>query len=574
MPEIAVSDVANRLTQRIKSTSDSNELLDIMTTTGKTGIEPQQLVLAFNRLFEHQKKMKKSKELLTHPGFENICHLLKFKAPRMESNGVLSCLKVLSSIGMKSDSVIVQRLLHLIKDQINDLSPNNLLFLNFLLTKMEKNPLIEALQIAIPLVFNLNISQKIDHENPRELSDLLYYISTSSIEVSAKSMMNIVTALTLHGHDLGLREAMSVIWSLTDTDTIDPANEKLFLNCMRVLNEHFMEMKFTDLETTLEKLVARAKAMESVFYNEEFFKNCVKFVIEKDCGFISSNYIQRKFNKIRFVSFDLLNYMDQAVVKNHAHLSSCKIACLLTFVDGFSTANYKSENWEIMKSLLHENPLLSSKRTDLPWMRFTLELLALDFHSDILLGKIFKPELTERYLSNDKPRFIDYSQLILLWQAVTLLKYNYNGPKLDQKFIDDATISNATKPNETCLNFLANMFGGRNFIQTNVTSSHGHCLDFVISFDNSGNPIEMPCRIKKYDELPKSQVKHVAVFFYGQTFYTLNYPQRLRGIFDLRKRTIEALGIKAVYISTKLWNNLPESERNDYLEREIRYFLK
>lgn len=565
-----MQDSETQITQRIKSTRDCDELLDFMASTKNTEIEPKQLTLALTRLFDLQKTSRKSpKQLIKHVGFNNICHLLKFKSPRMECNDLVTTLKVLSSMGLKSENLMMQRLLNLIKDQINELSPNNLIFLNFILSRMDKLPLIEALQIAIPVVFELNLSSKLDYENPKEQTELLRFICNSSIKLSSKSMTNIVTALTLHGDNLELDEAKSIIWSLLALETFDSSYEKLLFNCLRIINNRFSEMKYEDVESTLTRIIPKIHNLNSVFYNEEFLKNCAKFVIEKNCGFQSASFIQYRFNRIRFVSFDLLNYFEQTIVKNHAHLSTSNIAALLTIADGFSNANYKSENWEIMKSLIHENPLMNVDRPNIPWMRLAVNLMSLDFHSDILLSKIFNTKFLEVFLRNA----FDYSQLLILWQAITLLIPNYKGPTLDQKFIDDAIISNTFKPNEKVLNILSFTFGGREFIQTNVLSNHGHCLDFVLTFDCNNNPVAMPCTVKNYDELSKTQVKSVAVFFYGEGYYAINYPQRLRGMFDLKRRTIEALGIKSLIISTKVLNDLPESEKQDYLEREIRQAL-
>lgn len=169
---------------------------------------------------------------------------------------------------------------------------------------------------------------------------------------------------------------------------------------------------------------------------------------------------------------------------------------------------------------------------------------------------------------------MDLIQLLTLWQGVKLLLPDYDGPLPEQRFIDDAIIANFSRSvNEGFYQTLADIFGGRQFIQTNVASSYGHCLDFVISFDNQGNPITMPCKIKAYDDLPKSQVRSVTVFLHGRACFPLNYPGRLRGTFDLRRRTIEKLDIKTVGISAPIWNNLPESEVLSFLEREIRYCL-
>lgn len=566
-----------QISKRIKKVSDTHELLEMMSRMDKNDLEAHHLSHAFKRLFALQKlgcNTVHPSQLANHVGFDNMCHMLKFKAPRMEANDLIASLKVLNYFGLKTESLIVQRLLNLIKDQINELTPSNLLFLSFLLDKMNKTPLTEALMMAIPMLFDLNLSLKLDHNNTTEMTDLFHYITLSSLKFSSKSMTSIITALTLHGSNLQLQEALSIIWSFARQRNFEPTYEKLFDNCMIVLNQDYMELSFDEMENTLSKLCSKFLSGEFIFYNEEFFNNCAKFVIEKDAGNHFASFVLKKFNRIVFVSYDLLNYIDKTIVSNHSLLSTANPTGLISFAAGFSNANYKSENWEIIKSLLHENPMLHSDKLALPWVKFANEMMSLDFYSNILLEKVFSTKFLEAFLKRETNR-LDHIQLLLLWQSVKLILPDYDGPLPEQSFIEDAILVNISRPvNEEFLETLANIFGDRKCVQTNVLSNYGHCLDFVISFDVNENPIAMPCKIRAYEELPKSQVKSVVVFFNTRSYSPINYPQKLRGTFDLRQRTIEALGIRIVNISLHLLNNLKDSEKEDYIEREIRYALR
>lgn len=565
------------MVQHIKSAVDSHELLDLMVTANRKETEPQQIAQALARLLSLQKNGYNSlnpSQLVKHSGFNNMCQLLKVTAHRMEINEVVESLKALTYFGLNSDTIIVTRLLSCIKDQINDLSLNNLVFLSFLLTKLNRTPLIEALQIAIPMIFNMNITQQLDHNNTTELAELLHFATCSPIQIKQKSMNIIITALTLHGNELDLSEAKSIVWSFGAMRNFDPSYLKLFNNCMNILVSKNMEMSFEDIETTLDKFIEKFQNGDYIYLHEEFFNACTATIIEKDLGFLNASYVLRKFNRINYVNYNLLDYIDRCILSNHSNLSSTKPTGLISFATAFSNANYKTENWEIVKSLLHENPLIHSHRTDLPWIKLTVELMSLGFTSKLLLEKVFNSKFLETVLRRENNR-LDYNQLLLLWQAVTLLHPDYDGPLPEQRFIDDAILLGlARNPNEAVMNTLADAFGGKEFVQTNVATTYGHCLDFVISFDNNENPIAMPCKIKMYDEIPKSQVKSVAVFFQGRSCSPVNFPGKLRGIFELRMRTIKQLGISSVNISTSIWNNLQESERMDYLKREVRYGLR
>lgn len=567
----------NVILKRIKRTEDSYELLEMMTNVDKQDLEPHQLSIAFQQLFKLHKYADGSirpSQLTNHSGFDKMCHMMKFKAPRMEVNDLVASLKVLNYFGLKSESLLVQRILNLLKDQINELTPNQLLFLSFLLSKMNKTPLIEALEIAIPVVFDLNLSQKMDHNNVTELADLLYYMASTPMKFKPKNMTSVITALTLHGLNLNLKEARSVILSILAFRDFEPVYEKLFDNCMKIVNRNYMSMTFEEIEEILLKLNIKIHAGEDYFYNENFYNNCANFVVAQDVGNLKASYILKKFNSVTFVNYKLLDYIDRTIVDNHSLLSSSNAAGLMTFAVGFSNANYKSENWEIFKSLLHENPLLHNEKRNLPMIRFAVTMMALGFQSNILLEKIFNSEYLEESLNRDEYR-ANHIQLLLLWQTVKLLLPDYVGPLPEQRFIDEAILVNRSKlVYKGFLDILANILGGNEFIQTNVLSSHGHCLDFVVAFDNNENPIAMPCKINNFDELPTSQVKPVVVFFNTKRSCSMNYPQKLRATFDLQQRTIEALGIRTVNIFTDNLNKMSQNEKLDYTEREIRYALK
>jgi FAST kinase domain-containing protein 2 len=412
-----------------------------------------------------------------------------------------------------------------------------------------------------------------DHNNPKELASLLYYATSTTMKVSSKSMMNIISALTLHGNSLELDDARSIIWSFAMMDEVEPSYERLFQNSMSIINSNFMDLSFEHVESTLSRIISKFNSGGYFIYDEQFFNNCARYAIEKDIGYMHASFILKRFNRIHFISYDLLNYINKTIVDNHSNLSSTKPAGLLSFSAAFSNAVHKPENWEIVKSILHENPLMHSNKMELPWIKFALEMMSLDFHSNILLEKIFNTSFLEVYLSRSE-NALDKIQLLLLYQSVKLLVPEYTGPFPEQRFIDEAIEVNSNRANEAFMKVLANVFGGREFVQFNVLSSLGHCLDFVVSFDNFGAPLALPCRVHNYDEIPKSQVNSVAVFFNPPSHYPLNYPQKLRGMFDLKRRTIEALGIKVCNISTSFWNDLPESEKQGYLEREIRFAVR
>lgn len=209
---------------------------------------------------------------------------------------MIESLKILSFLGISSNSEISYILLKLIKHQINDVELGHIVFLSFLLKKFDASPLVDALKMSLPMLFQIQVPIKMDHENIPQLAELLQFVSRNRI--SDKIGMNIITALTMHGENLSPDEARSIIWSICDSKKFLPAHEKLLRNSLTVFKNNLTHYTFDHLDSTLSKLIDKFMQKNSAFYDDEFFSKCVEYVIGRDVGFIKGIYVLKKFNKI------------------------------------------------------------------------------------------------------------------------------------------------------------------------------------------------------------------------------------------------------------------------------------
>lgn len=221
----------------------------------------------------------------------------------MQLNDIIDALKILIFIGVPTDSVICVNLLHTIKHQINDVSLGHIIFLNYLFKKMEPTPLVEAFKIALPMLLQIQIGTKMDHENVAQLVELLLFVAHN--RVSDQCVMNIVSALTMHGNNLSSNEAKSIVWSLTEQKTITNNHEKLLTNCFRVLEQSLDELQVKDVELTLEKIIDKYSMHYMAFYSETFYQRCVDFCVQHNANFMDAIYVQRKLNKIVSIEYSL-----------------------------------------------------------------------------------------------------------------------------------------------------------------------------------------------------------------------------------------------------------------------------
>lgn len=244
-------------------------------------------------------------QIIKSPDFEQICRALKRHSRALPLNDVVDALKILLYLGISPNSTICLTFLHLIRHQINDISLGQIVFLEFLLNKCESTPLVEALRMALPMLLQIQLGTKMDHENTGQLTDLLLFVSR--YRVADPCVMNIVSGLTMHGDRLTIDEACNIIRALSQLRTSRQINyDKLLENCVDVLcnRTDLSQLKFEQLENTLSHMTDKCVQKCDQFYVERFWNLCAEVVVARDEPFLNSIYVQRKFAKI--VSFALL----------------------------------------------------------------------------------------------------------------------------------------------------------------------------------------------------------------------------------------------------------------------------
>ena len=145
----------------LKSATDAKEVLEFLPTISRTKQDRHVYTLpALKTLFELQKNGKstlRSDQILKHPRFAELCQNVRFESRTFLMNDITECLKILTYLGVHTNSEIITVLLQLIRHQINDVTLDHIVFLSFILKKLDRTPLVEALQIALPMLLQIQI---------------------------------------------------------------------------------------------------------------------------------------------------------------------------------------------------------------------------------------------------------------------------------------------------------------------------------------------------------------------------------------------------------------------------------
>lgn len=546
-------------------------------------VERNSVVKAFETLYDNYKRDDfQLRNIVATKEFETYCKVLKKNSPQMDQNELLTGVKVLSHLKIKSNTKLMQQLLHLLKDNINNLSLLQLAFLNLLLHNMESTPLIEAIKIAIPMIFKLHIAEQIDHENPDEVQKIFHHVTLTEMKVGVPALMNMISSLAIHGTSLSIDSSINILQSITRLPIQvihEPVTIKLTTNILSNINSKETIIKdIGSLCSTLYRMIIlykQSKMQLDIFYNEKFFDKIVDIVINDDLGFDRAYSLVSIFNDISYVSYPLLDYIDRKIVQNDLILRNLSLSKLREIIVHFSNANYRSENWEIIKTIMHENSALHGELpVYIPILKLTADLLALGFVSRILLEKVLASEFLSEHIRffNKTQNFSPLSYYRIIYQTIHLL-YPEHVDLLPAKIFIDVAIDRLSLSYDENQKGVLEYIFGKNTVLTNVRTMYGHQLDFVINFDKGRQAVEVSKRIKNYEELPLQRVIPIAINFTQKNSFPINYPYKLKGVPDLRKRTLEKMDIKEVSISTIALNLLPDSEKLDFIEREIKYSL-
>lgn len=562
------------LTNTLKNVKTVNTVLEMVNIHNKS-MNHKHLVQALKVVFNLQKGG--NSDLSTHqitknPHFERLCRSLKYQAGALQVNEAIESLKVLSFLGIQADSVIMQTLLQIIRHKINELTLQQIIFLEFLLKQFKSTPLVEALKIAVPLVFEIQLPYQVDKDNVKALCDYFQYASTNS--VSSKCIEYLCSSLLTTENSFDTKIASSIAWSICDLDA-DVFFEPLLLKSLDFLVLNVYSMKFGDLETTLSKLSKKFSTKTPFYYHEIFFDVCANLVTEKDLGFHYAVYILRKFFKVGHLSMNLLNYVSLKALEDpqliHDPIFFNDVATAMAVTDE------RPIHWDNLSQMLQTMPITSvGNQGDIMWMKIAVSLISIGVYREDVIQKACGEKYLTKLLRNAFQ--FDLDQLLILNQVISTYK-----PEFERLLPSPTFLNNSMSklkwmhgfPLEASLKFA---FGGDKFVATKLLSRLGHKIDHVIALNSYGDPIPIKNYIAQSldsdsflrieDIKFPTNVKIIPILCLSWVNYSINC-QRLRAPIAMMIRTLKARGYNVVTINLDNWYALEDFEKITYLKQAV-----
>ncbi|XP_021930969.1 uncharacterized protein LOC110835248 isoform X3 [Zootermopsis nevadensis] len=570
-------DTQDFLLHDIKSSTDTTRVMQII-GAHYTIMNNRHIMQSLKSLFDLKKSGNCSmtkQQIINSPDFIKLCKRLKSQARGISLNDTIEALKVVSYVGVPANSTIVQILLQLVRHRINDLSLHQIIFLEFMMRNFERSPLVDALRIAFPLVFEAQLSLKMAYDDVTSLAELLQYACKKRL--SDSSLNSIIESLEKLSEDINVKTAKSVVWSLCELKTPLPSHQALLTKCWDVLAQNIEECSYVEIEDLLTWMMKKISGKHTHFYHEGFADSCARYVVAKDCGFEEGTWVLRKLTRIGHINISLIDYIAEKIVNNPQILEECRTSSFFSVVSGMANAGYKPMGWNcIQEALMKNKTLIRKDKMELPWIRLALDFAVLDIFCPDLLQYIFEKEFLQQFLSREYS-LLDHLQLLLLYQAVVTLYPTYSGVLPPQNIIDMVIAHNGDHMQNFPLQAaMEKGMGGTSYVWTRLLTKLGHFIDHLVVMRKGGYPVALNqiasnSALKTYveDLLVPSDSQIILVLCMPASCYAINC-QRLRSVPSLTLRTLEALGHSVVPVSVQHWMNLPDYEKIPYLMQNIK----
>lgn len=537
-------------------------------------LEEIHLVPIVKHVFNLQKSLrtKYQPEILhSHPSFIKLCRRLRKVAPSYHNvNDLLNCLKTLSLCKVPEDSQIFKTILHLIKEKVNEMSLQQIIYLDFLLEK-SSDPLARALTIALPIVFHIQLVPQLDYQKIELMCDALSYAATRSLP--AASIKFISDSIYGYRGSITHEQLLKLLWSLFKVKDVEGIGcLPLLYMVLRKLSAEVNHISQKELQMVLIRMGSQNSVqMRNFWYDQDVCQAVARRVVNEQWSSSATAEVSRTFAKFGFVDHEFLDYLASTLRKEIPGAPFDPFYLLFPF----AVANKMPQDFDpVIEKILS---FCINKDKAHQWMRLLLDCAILGVYPHALLQDVFK-EVNERTirLTSD----LDWYQLDVLQRSVRLECPNYKGPlpnaKLTayaRKLFSRSNYSVAT-PVE---NALRAGLGGSLYLSTGLYTKMGHFIDHVVVLRPGGYPMAI-----NKDKDNESQEVHyiedidtvegnqmIMIKAYHSSAYLAN-DDTLKGFHALEIRTLEQMGFSVVVVNVEKLMKLSEYERIPFLMKQIR----
>ncbi|XP_032664876.1 uncharacterized protein LOC116841261 [Odontomachus brunneus] len=567
--------LSRKTSYTIKVAPEPMKILDVV-ATNHINMSLNDAVNTLFVLFDTAKRIKNLDHIESHIGFIHLCEIINRGVRYLNINNVIKCLKILIYFQTQGNTLLIQSLLQMIRANVNEMSIRNIIFLSFLLKRMESTPLRDALLIAMSVVFEIQLPTKLETDDIFFLMDSLRFMSNHNIQNQNINDI-ILKSLCKHKHTWNIQAAKSIFYSLCMMPQLSPLGYEILPNVQKILISKVDELSIKDIATILKKLKV-AILKKHILYNEVFVDTLINSALSSNIGYTEGINVLNLLNLLDHIHIPLLKCLAAECSENPTLLKNESQKNMISLLQGFVNADYKPVFWDTIREAIIENIEGNCRsydnydKSNNLLSRFTLYLLALDYYNPDLLNKVFSRTIR----TDETMRHICIEEILLLYQSVKALYPMYDGPWPQQNLLEYANM-NLNPALECSLKLgLERALGGSQYVHNDLKTKLGHHIDHVVVMRKGGYPIAINLdtisdRITYVEDLQTpSESQIILIFNLPNKAYAVN-SQRLKSTWALKIKSAEVLTkSSAVGINSNFWMKLPEYEKIPYLMQAIK----
>lgn len=183
---------------------------------------------------------------------------------------------------VSSRSAITQTLLQIIRGNINHLSIPQILFLDYLLKSFDQTPLVEALQIAIPMVFEINLPVKLNDSNPEQMAECFQYAVNKHLSLDTIHFLQ--RKLEEYPREFDATTAQRVIKAICFLPR-NEAYEQLLRRACTDMVVNIDDVAIIKMEICLNRLAHKYSKRYPFYYQEVLFDTCANYIVDHNIGY-------------------------------------------------------------------------------------------------------------------------------------------------------------------------------------------------------------------------------------------------------------------------------------------------
>lgn len=524
-------------------------------------------------------------ELLQNEDFEILSSQLFVKCRRMEEDELVTLLKYLCHLRVPSNSKLTQAVLQMLKNQINDLSLKQMIFLDFLLRKMPLTPLSDALLTAIPILLsNALTSAALSDLSLNDLSQAFTICCQGKVEGTGTLLQEMYS----RGSVRSVSMAMSLVWTLTQmsssrmlsrllTTEQQLTRDVIMKECLEILAKETDALSRTQIDSTLTKISDGYTKRDQSCYNERFLQAVALHSCRTSIPFEPAGHILRKMMKMYYLSDELVHYIVRVIISRPEEVPEARLGVLpILSALAITTSLPKHDLKEALDIIMtHKSLRLDAEEYyKKPLLVVAIDLLSAGYFHPPLMNILTSPDTLSMFMSKYPKDDPNQKRLLVVDQALGQV---FQSPcRVPESFLEPGRklLANQPPTRSSLKAMLLQILHDPSCLVSGVLVD-GTYIDHMLALDPEGVPIKLKSddnplmRNPSVDTLdvPPEATK-LAILDVGSSM-VFRPTNILQGQQRLRQTILESAGFKVLPILQSVIFQHRDEEKLLYVKREL-----